>query len=240
MLLNFIFVFLLFSISECQSQAEIMKTENLKGYSFNFDKLDNDEVLSYVWEESVIDGKKYSVKIFAEDKSKRRLIGYWHMPWGAYQFSSNRRSLVFFQFTSDYKNPYPLFYMDGNNGNVKYLFDVSSDSMTNNGLNYIMYHYGSNDSAGSIYFRIIDLHELKLTRTIKWNVHAREGGGPVILRSLNPEYDFRIEYQVEGSVYAECYYKIQTDELNVIFDDTGLSDERELKYSRSREELGYY
>jgi hypothetical protein len=221
-------------------RAEITKTANFQNYSYIFEKLDDEEILSYMWEESEMDGKKYSVKFLVENESRKRLIGYWYVPWGAFQFSSDRRSLVFFQYTTDYKNPYPLFFMDGNNGSVKYLFDVRSDAMTNRYLSYIMYHYGPNDSVDAIHFRIIDLYGLTLTRTVKWNVHEREGGGPVILRSLNPEYDFRIEYQVEGSVYAECYYNVQNDELNVIFDDTGLPYERELRRPHSREEIGFY
>jgi hypothetical protein len=65
------------------------------------------------------------------------------------------------------------------------------------------------------------------------------GGGSKIYRSLDDAYDFRIDYEVEGSLYATCYYNVSTDTLRVTLDDTGLPYERTLTREQIRpEELG--
>jgi hypothetical protein len=222
-----LFIIVIVPVFDCISQ-EIIRNEEYINYCYNFTSLADDEVLTYTWDYFTIGEEIYTFKLFAENKDtmQKRVIGNWYVSYGDYQFSSDRKACVFFKNDKDYLKP--LFMVDGKNGTIRYLINSNNSAITTPDLFYLLFHSG-NDDPSIQNFILIDLRELKIVRRIDWCIIPRLGGGPTLFRSLNPEYDFRIDYSVERELYATCYYKISTNNLIVIFDDTNLLYERELK-----------
>jgi hypothetical protein len=201
------------------SSQEILIREEYKDYLYNFEKLADNEILSYEFEFFTLDNKEYTFKVFADNvnTNARRLIGYWRTPYAAYQFSYNRKSLVFFEYSRE--RDCPLFLLDGNAGTVKYLMHMNTGAITSRDLKYLLYGSGSYDPSIRN-FTLIDLGKMKIVKTIQWSIYPRWGGGTSVFRSINRNYDFRMDYNVEGILYATCYYNISTDELKVVLNDT--------------------
>jgi hypothetical protein len=223
------------------SAQEILVSEEYKDFLYNFEKLADDEILSYEFEYFTLDNKEYTFKVFADNvnTNAKRLIGYWRTPYAAYQFSYNRKSLVFFEYSR--KRNCPLFLLDGNAGTVKYLMHMNTGAITTRDLKYLFYDSGSYDP--SVHnFTLIDLEKMEIVRTVRWGVHPRWGGGTSVFRSIDRKYDFRMDYSVEKVLYATCYYNISTDELKVVLNDT--TDEN-IEVLRRREpvlkeEIGFF
>ncbi len=88
-------------------------------------------------------------------------------------------------------------------------------------------------------FDLIDMSTLETIRTIEWELHNR-WGGIMFYRSLDPAYDFKIRYDVEGDLYAEANYKIPEEELHVLLDDTGVFGDISREYEWTRGEFGRF
>jgi hypothetical protein len=224
----------------------VIKNKKYESCVFKFEPLDDDEILSYIWDNSLIENKGYTITLFAENKhtKQRRPISYWDAPYAGYQFSSDRKIAIIFLNTKTRNRPF--FYLDGINGTIKYLFDIDMSVMSDRDLNYLLWISESLESSAKK-FSLIDLHSLKVIKIFEWQVYPRRGGGPRIFRSMDPKYDFRIDYNVEDDLYAVCYYNIEFDCLVEIFNDTKLIDKNGFLYERELkrqpvllEEIGLY
>jgi hypothetical protein len=173
----------------------------------------------------------YNVKISAGniENGQERLLGYVFSSPHAHQISAERKSGVFFYQTQTVNHP--LFIINANEGTIKYLMDVTLTARTTPDMQYLMYDLphlvdetkpAYDDSYiidnTSQRFALVDLETLEIIRIIEWNRNVDVGGGFQIFRSLEPEYDFRIDYYIESGTYGTAYYSIERDELNVIFD----------------------
>ena len=236
-------LFLCFFILFCFDiiAQEIRKNPQYENYLKCFEKLANNEIFSFHHGlHKEFDIKSYSLKISAKDieTGKERLIGYWNAPYGRYQLSANRKKMVFGGESSGRFQP--LFLIDGIEGRVTYIMDVNYSSMTTKDLRYLLYSDGKSYGENGEIFVLIDLKELKIKRTIHWKLTPLVGGWRKIFRSLDPDYDFRIDYGVEVSLYAICYYSIAKDEIKVTLDDTAIEDERILRREKIiPEEVGW-
>jgi hypothetical protein len=122
--------------------------------------------------------------------------------------------------------------VNGFTGSVKYLFNTNSSYMGTHDLTYFLFEY---DDRGL--FVLADIEKNEFVRTIEWRKSDRVGpnGYYRIFRSLDSEYDFRIDFNNETEVEAIAYYNIEQDYLETIFDvtDTGAPEE----YSKKREKI---
>jgi hypothetical protein len=217
-------------------QEAIIKNPTHENFSYSFKKLSHDEVLSY--EER--DGSKHLFTLYAENKKTglKRLIGSWDVRYGAYQFSTDRKRGVFF--LSIAKINCPLFYVNGANGTVQYLMDINLTAMTSNDLRYVLYQ---TDQADLRRYALIDLNKGKIVKRLIWEpAGIFIAGDTRIFRSLDPAYDFRIDYINEAhGVAAVCYYSIQEDILFTTFDKTKEDWKSHLpKRKITLEELGFW
>jgi hypothetical protein len=199
-----------------RAEEKIIKNSDYWRYHFEFEKLLENEIIVFTTGDYIIDGRKtYGLQVSAkiEESNKERVIGYWNSTYGMQQISADRRSGVFFIYGS-------LFKIDGNAGMVQYLMDISRGARTTPDLQYLLYDMSHLIDFTKQPFVLVNLETQKIIRIIEWNraVDVDSGGGFRIFRSLDPEYDFRIDYGIESETYGTAYYSIGRDELNVVFD----------------------
>jgi hypothetical protein len=219
-----IFVFGIVKNSYCQQEIYAINNRYLN-YSFTFEPLSDYEVLDYFFEHFIINGEEYTLQIYALNTvtMHKRLIGYWDVQYGFYQFSLDRKKCVFLMPSKTwYKS---IFVVDGRNGFVDYLVDINVPMMTSSDMNFVLFKKYSAENSENIELILLDLRNLN-TRNIVLNFNHRLGGGIRIFRGVNKEYDFRIDYYVERSLYGVCTYTIDSNQLVFVFDDTYLTTER--------------
>jgi hypothetical protein len=228
-----VFLVIGFIITVRISAQEILVNEEYNDYLYRFEKLADDEILSYEFGHFTLGDQEYTFKVFAVkiNTNEKRLIGYWRTPYAGYQFSYDRKSLVFFEYSRERDRP--LFLLDGNSGTVKYLMHMNTGAITTRDLKYLFYGSGSRDPSMRD-FTLIDLEKMEIVRTIRWHVYPRWGGGTRIFRSLDSNYDFRMDYSVERVLYATCYYNISTDEIKIVLNDT---TDKSIEVLRRREPI---
>jgi hypothetical protein len=156
--------------------------------------------------------------------------------WGEFQISRDKKCGMFFLSVREINCP--LFFVDGNIGKIWYLMDVNLTARSVYDLKYLLcYIYESTDVPQR--FILINLQDVEVTRIINWETVIHGGGLFEILRSLDPKYDFRIDYILESSLYATSYYNIENDIFTVVF-DAGLNYEQAKMSERvTWEELGW-
>jgi hypothetical protein len=231
--------FFFFCVFAVFAQEELRRNPQYINYLSKFNKLRDSEILSYEYGEFISGGKRCTFKVYARntENGQERIIGYWDTPYRCYQFSEMRRKMVFGIRNQGRFNPF--FLIDGDAGNIIYLFDVDSSGMTSKDLGYLLYYDGPGDEIHGEPFVLIDLAESKVIKKLYWKIAPLIGGWQMILRSSNPAYDFRIDYGVEANLYATCYYNIVADKLDVALDDTRLPYARELEREKvTLEEMG--
>jgi hypothetical protein len=217
---------LFFALTNIHAQ-EIIINERYKNFEYKFQKLDSDEILAFTWNNFSINGKEYTFRLFAKNikTGETRLLGYWYIGWGQYQFSGDRKTAIFFLNASSVYNR-PLCFIDGNMGTIKYVMDINLSARTNLNLQYILVtDYPERDTGGnSLEFGLIDLQNVKYIRTIRWNIKEKlpyTWAG--IYRDINKSHDFLIDYTSEGSLVALCYYTVSSDTIDTVFDYSDLS-----------------
>lgn len=233
-------LFLIFCFAFCKlfafAHEDLRKSIEYENYIFRFEKLAENEILTCQYGKFKLGNENFTDKISALNSQTKgeRPIGYWNAR--ILQFSEDRKKLIF-----AIRGPgrfSPLFTLDGTVGTVTYLFDMDSSAMTSKDLRYLMFSDAPADEEGEP-FVLIDLYEKKKLRVIYWKITPRDGCWRRIFRSINPEYDFRIDYGVEHVLYATCYYKVATDNLHITFDHTDQPFESDLEREAVKpEEIG--
>jgi hypothetical protein len=168
-------------------------------------------------------------------------LGYWNVSYGNCQLSRDRKSAVFvLRLDGGYTK---LLKVDGRAGNVKYMHDMRNTSYrATHDLTYLLfcllgYELSGNKSDGL--FILVDLEKNEIVRTIEW----KKGDGPwgsgayQIHRSLDSQYDFRIDFTQEPGLVAKAYYNIEQDHLETTFDITDIGGSTIYEYAREREKL---
>jgi hypothetical protein len=219
------------------AQEGLRKSSEYENYMFIFEKMAENESLTYQNVNFKLENGSFVDKISAlNNRTKReRLIGYWNV--NMLQFSYDRKKLIF---TIEGPGRFEsLFLLDGGAGTVTYLFDVPGSAMTSRDLRYLMFSDAPPHDERGEPFVLIDVFEKKMIRTIYWKIAPLDGGGRRIFRSTNPEYDFRIDCEVERTLYATSYYKIATDVLCVTLDLTNSPVESDIEREAVKpEEIG--
>lgn len=213
-------------------------------YSYSFEPLTGNEQLTYEYE-------KKELTVFAKNQEgELRWLGNWtNVYWGSIRFSQDRTKMFFGNYSKGYY--YPLFILDGHEGNVDYLFDTTQLLIIDGSLSYLLgfdYDYyneikniESSDGSFTYRFVLIDLERDCLKRYVYWKIdRKRPGGGITLLRSLDAKFDFHILFEVEQTVWAEAYYNIESEKVEITMDDTNLENWRPHSYDKTDEERGFY
>ncbi|MCL2130291.1 MAG: hypothetical protein FWH35_08065 [Treponema sp.] len=221
----------------------VNKNPYYTGYEYIFEPLKSDEILSYSYGKYVNNDEEYKFLISAKDTvtEEERILGYWNVSYGDFQISNNRKSGIFILNTNIKSNRNnPLLRIDGKIGVVKYLFGTNSSAMSNFDLTCLLYRY---DNKGL--FVLVDLEKNDYIRSIEWNKsNEKWGGGGIyrIFRSLDPNYDFRIDYYQDHYILAIAYYNVERDQLETVFDISDYDISYNFTKEREKilpEELGY-
>jgi hypothetical protein len=205
----------------------IIKNPRYIDYYYEFEKLSTDEVLVYSYGNYAVNGGDIRCRLSAKNTKtdQERLLGYWDAAWGGFQISTDRKCGMFFLNVNEINCP--LFFVDGNIGKVWYLMDVNLTARSTYDLKYLLYYiYESTDIPQR--FILINLQNLEIMRVINWETAIHGGGLFRIFRSLDSDYDFRIDYILETDLYATGYYNIKNDIFTVVFD-------AELSYKKTKE-----
>jgi hypothetical protein len=216
----------------------IIKNPKYIDYQYEFEKLAEDEILVYSYGEYVINDEEVGCKISAKNKNtnQERILGYWDTAWGNFQISRDKKSGIFFLSIRAINRP--LFYVDGNVGKIWYMMDIISSATTTYDLKYLLYYvYESTDAPQR--FILINLQDIEVVRVINWETEIHGGGLFSIFRSLDPGYDFRIDYTFDASLYATAYYNIENDIFTVVFDAKLLYANSKEREKITFEELGW-
>ncbi len=211
-------------------------------YKYDFKPLEENETLFLKYGD-----RRLSVYARSSNGSTR-LIGTWdNAGWASWIFSEDRKTMLFgLKKRGLY---YPRFILNGSKGNVKYLFEcpnvnkVTIDFKYLVGKDYSFFResYATIESQKAVEFRyaVIDLRKNKFVGYINWKIDRGLGGSVTILRSIRPNYDIRIIYKVEGTLWAECYYNIEEKKLDIVLDDTALGKWRSYPVEYTDEETGW-
>ena len=218
----------------------IIKNSSYSDYEYFFEPLDSNEILIYNYGDFFYNDEEFKFLLSAKNTltEDERTLGYWNVSYGGCQLSQDKKSGIFFLFLE--KRERPLFMVDGHNGRVFYLMDVNLSARSTYDLDNLLIDFNNNGL-----FILIDLEKIKYIRSIIWNKSDGpwgEGGIYRIFRSLDPDYDFRLDYYQDHYILATAYYNVERNHLETVFD---ISDyELSYHFTKEREkilpkELGY-
>ena len=181
--------------------------------------LSKNEKLEYLYDQN-----KYILTIFKSQGTEKQVY-YESLDalWGGYQISKDKKSMIFWEDT--FESNMPLYYLNGNNGEIKLLGRFP--------LNTRLDEYGNNIMYEKVYksgvFTIQDLKTGIITDVI-WNLSNKEkwtarGGTFTILRAAdNKEYDFMLIFGMEGLSIAKAFVKVNTFNIFTEYDDSNLEE----------------
>jgi len=227
------------TLAEPENQ-NMVKDPLYADYQYNFEPLSDDEVLTYSYsygmrgKEYIFNNEKYKFRLSAKNTitKEERVLGYWNVS-GNCQLSRDRKSAIFILDTNDsWIAPRSLFKVDGRTGKVRYLFNKKLSYMSTYNLNYFIFEFDDNGL-----FVLVDINKNEFVRTIEWRKSDGQWGSGQyrIFRSLDPKYDFRIDFSRESNLEAIAYYNIEHNQLDTIFD---VSDaDIPYKYAKKREKI---
>jgi len=222
------------------SNQYLIKDPSYLNYQYQFKPLSSEEILIYNYsyglgyEKYIFNNEEYMFRLSAKNTAtgKERILGYWNISYGNCQLSDDGKLGIFSLYSDDYKISRPLFKIDGRKGSVKYLFEANSSFMSTHDLNYLLFQL--NDEG---LFLLADLNKDEFVRAIEWRKSDGPWGSGMyrIFRSLDPKYEFRIDFNREVFLEAIAYYNIERNQLNTLFDvsDTDIPS----NYAREREEI---
>ena len=199
--------------------------------------LNKNEKLEYIYNQN-----EYILSIFKLQGNEKQL--YYESTdalWGGYQISNDKKSMIFWEDT--FESNMPLYYLDGNKGEVRLLGKFPLNTRLDKTGNYIMYEKVNKSGI----FTIQNLKfpskntdvELKLSNKDKW---TSRGGTFTILKAANiDKYDFMIIFGIEKLSIAKAFVKLGSDDIYKEYDDSNL-DEVQLRKANdySCEFTGWY
>jgi len=213
-------------------------------FRYEFEKLNDDEILTYRKEGRVINVKflmadeeegiienisdsENDLYIFyarnIKTEEERQIGGAWKSFWGGYQFSIDRKIGIFhLLITNTRTGRFPLLKIDGRLGTITYLMDINASARSTKNFEYMLCNvHGEkiNGVSKENKLALINLEKIEVVKLLHWNITPLLGCGNIILRSLDDNYDFKIVYTGEGD-YAIAYYNIEKDILDTVFDIT--------------------
>lgn len=150
--------------------------------------------------------------------------------WGGYQISKDKKSLIFWKDT--FEQNMPLYYLDGNKGQIKFIGDISLNARLDESGKYLLYEELYNSGV----FTLINLENKKVETKMKWTLNNKNkwteiGGVFNILRAAdNDKYDYLILFEIENHSIAKAYIDIKTTRIFTVYDDSN-RNEIELKTS---------
>ena len=202
----------------------VPKSSRYLDYHFEFEKLAEDEILVYSWANGFELGARNTVT------GQERTIGSdWKVSYGKFQLSGDRKQGFFL--LSVNASRLPLFFVDGPNGSIHYMMNVNGGARSTPDMKYLLYEEGD--------YILLDLQNVRFFRRTAWPVEESLTGSS-ILRSIDPDYDYRIERIHERQVYTIAYYSIEQDSFVIVFNafETDNPEKNALDYeTKSDEEL---
>jgi len=237
--------FHLYAFGDSESFMPFESDDVYLDYSYNFVPLGINEKLSYRY-----DKKELTVYAKNHRSGELRVLGKWsNVYWGSLEFTQDRKKMLFGYYKKG--DNYPIFILDAKEGTVEYLFNTPKMMKTSISFSYLIgfdyaYYRETRDAPDSddkapFRFILMDIMNNRFERYVYWDIHKRLlGGGVDLLRSTDPNYDFHFLYEVEQTLWADSYYNIETDTLDVIMDDTTLGNWRSYSYEKTEEERGFF
>jgi len=161
--------------------------------------------------------------------------------WGAYQISTDKRSMIFWERAD--KAERPLYYLDGEKGELRYMGEFLLNSQMDKTGTYLMYEEEDNSGV----FKVLNLKTGKQEKKITPKISNRTswtpyGGMFLILRSADKdEYDFIIDFSIERLSISKYYVKVESAKVFTEYDDSKLPqiDLRE-RFNYGAEYSGWY
>ena len=181
--------------------------------------LNRNEKLDYIYNQ-----KDYILSIF-KLQGTEKLLYYEHTDslWGGYQISNDKKSMIFWEDT--FESNMPLYYLDGNKGEIKLLGNFPLNTRLDKTGNYIMYERVYNSGI----FAIQDLKTGDITDII-WRIANKEkwtdrGATITILRAADStEYTFMLILGIEGLSIAKAFVKVDSFNIVIEYDDSNLEE----------------
>jgi len=234
----------MYCLGSCATNNEdvIQRNPKLLNFRYEFEKLSNDEILTYQYETStdveffmfdkengvtrtISDSRINLFKLYARNTitEKERLIDAWQTFSGGYQFSLDKKTGIFFLGSNSWFGP--LLKIDGRAGVITYLMDIDGSARSNKNLDYVLYHAKENKNLQEeLKLVLIDLHKVEVAKVFNWDITPLFACDSLILRSKDDRYDFMLDYGGESFLYAIAYYNIEYDILDTVFDVTGYKE----------------
>ena len=221
-------------VSNIQIFSQV-KLDNLK-----MKKLGKEEYLDYVY----LNGcGKYNLKIFKIDKDENPIedLFFINHQYGNIQISEDRKMILLsgegFHDSNTKLLTHNYYLIDGKKGKVKYTYTLHPQVITSSDFKYFLTIEDYTEEKG-YKIAVRKVNDGKVLKTFFWKTGTKSYGGLTFLRSKDSNYDFRIIYTAEISMYGECFYRVKDNKLYETLNDTFDTREYINKYSCSYYEEG--
>ena len=144
--------------------------------------------------------------------------------WGAYEISEDKKYMIFFwEEISDFGRR-PLYYLDGNKGELKLIGNYQLRSPLDRTGKYLLYEKVRNSGE----FAILNLQTGKVEKNLTWKLLNKEqwieyAGIFYTLRATDNKYDFLIQLATEGLYPAKAHVSIKDNKIITEYDYTNLT-----------------
>lgn len=144
--------------------------------------------------------------------------------WGGYQISKDKKTMIFWKNT--FERNMPLYYLDGEKGELKFIGKFPIGSRMDKAGNYLMYEEVYNSGV----FKVVNLRTEIREKEIYLNIANKDkwtstGASFSILRvPENEEYDFMVLFSIENLVISKLFIKIIPVKIVIEFDDSNLPE----------------
>ena len=148
--------------------------------------------------------------------------------WGGYKISEDKKYMIFFWDEifrdDDSVAQWPLYYLDGNKGELKLIGNYRSDSALDRTGKYLLYEKVLNSGK----FAILNLQTGKVEKNLTWKLLNKEqwieyGGLFCTLRATDNKYDFSIEFYLERNIIARGHVRIKDNKIITEYDYSNLT-----------------
>lgn len=181
-----------------------------------FPELTEDEEFDWVYDDEI--DALYIVKKRGAIKTLYTYI--YFMDWGNWQFSGDRREILFYRNEGYNYSDHTYYILDGNTGKTRKI-DLPELGTTNNDFGYLLKWDYSEKTTTKL--RLWNMDTNILEKEFIWNLSIDdylpyEEHSIYILRSIKPGYDFHVYLSLGIYVYGECYIDVKNKEILTIID----------------------